>query len=122
MGYAYYTLPDGREAGYGVEATCDFPGCDEKIDRGLSYLCGESPNGFRDPEEPGCGNYFCPAHIAENNHNCTNPTCSEYSLETFDRASFKGCNYWCGLVRDHDGQHFDPYEKHFFTEVETDEE
>lgn len=27
MGYAYYLLPDGREAGYGVEAECDADDC-----------------------------------------------------------------------------------------------
>ncbi len=59
MGYAYYTLPDGREAGYGVEAECDAPGCQVRIDRGLGYLCGRNPDGHKDAEEPGCGNYYC---------------------------------------------------------------
>lgn len=61
MGYAFYELCDGREAGYGVEATCDEDGCDESIDRGLAYLCGDDPhiNG----DEPGCGQYFCSAHL-----------------------------------------------------------
>lgn len=33
MGYAFYTLPDGREAGYAVKAICDAEGCDARIDR-----------------------------------------------------------------------------------------
>lgn len=71
MGYGYYILPDGREAGYGVEAECDQPGCIAPIDRGLGYLCGDEPDGHRDPSEPGCGEYFCPDH--ESTHNCPNP-------------------------------------------------
>ena len=59
MGYGYYVLPDGREAGYGVEATCDKDGCEEKIDRGLGYLCGVGPGG----SETSCGGYFCDAHL-----------------------------------------------------------
>jgi len=59
MGYAYYTLPDGREAGYGVEATCDAPDCSTEIDRGLAYLCGENPLG----DEYGCTGYFCDKHL-----------------------------------------------------------
>ena len=30
----------GRPIGYGFTATCDYPGCDNEIDRGLSYACG----------------------------------------------------------------------------------
>lgn len=71
MGYARYLLPDGREAGYGVEAECDRPGCPRRIDRGLAYLCGQHPDGHRDPSEPGCGYYFCPDHLGS--HDCPNP-------------------------------------------------
>lgn len=71
MGYAYYVLPDGREAGYGVVATCDQPACVAQIDRGLGYLCGNDPDGWRDFSEPGCGLYFCGAHTYD--HDCTNP-------------------------------------------------
>lgn len=71
MGYAYYTLPDGREAGYGVEAECDHPDCTEQIDRGLGYLCGNDPDGYRDDSEPGCGRYFCGQHDVD--HDCPNP-------------------------------------------------
>lgn len=71
MGYAHYTLPDGREAGYGVAATCDADGCTAEIDRGLGYLCGQEPDGWRAEDDPGCGRYFCAEH--ESNHNCPNP-------------------------------------------------
>jgi hypothetical protein len=71
MGYAYYILPDGREAGYGVEAVCDKDDCKNVIDRGLGYLCGNDPDGWRDPSEPGCGRYHCPEHM--NDHDCPNP-------------------------------------------------
>jgi hypothetical protein len=59
MGYARYTLADGREAGYAITATCDEGGCKEKIDRGLGYLCGDTPGG----DELGCGGYFCAEHL-----------------------------------------------------------
>jgi hypothetical protein len=59
MGYASYILPDGREAGYAVDATCDEAGCAAEIDRGLAYLCGNTPGG----DEYGCGDYFCGAHL-----------------------------------------------------------
>jgi hypothetical protein len=49
----------GRMVGYAVEATCDLEGCEEKIDRGLAYVCGS----MHDGGEYGCGDYFCPAHI-----------------------------------------------------------
>lgn len=48
-----------RDIGYGVPAFCDFPRCNEKIDRGLSYVCcDEQPHGG----DRGCGLYFCGAH------------------------------------------------------------
>jgi hypothetical protein len=47
-----------RDIGYGVPSICDHPGCTEKIDRGLSYVCGGEPYGGDD----GCGLYFCTAH------------------------------------------------------------
>ena len=49
----------GRMVGYAVEAICDFDGCEEKIDRGLAYVCGD----MHDGGEYGCGNYFCPSHL-----------------------------------------------------------
>jgi hypothetical protein len=67
MGYGFYTLQDGREAGYMVAAVCDQPGCDAQIDRGLGYLCGDWP-GVPDDGDEGCGNYYCEAHTAT--HDC----------------------------------------------------
>src|SRR5262245_54256410 len=48
-----------RDVGYGVPAICDQPGCDEPINRGLSFVCcGDEPYGG----ENGCGLYFCEHH------------------------------------------------------------
>lgn len=48
-----------RDIGYGVPATCDYPGCGKQIDRGLSYVCAsEQPRGG-----DGCGLYFCSKHL-----------------------------------------------------------
>jgi len=47
-----------RDIGYGVPAICDYPGCDKKIDRGLSYVCGGDAYGG----EWGCGLFFCSEH------------------------------------------------------------
>lgn len=58
MGYASYTLSDGRQAGYGIDATCDELGCDAEIHRGIDYLCGDQPDG-----DHGCGRYFCYDHL-----------------------------------------------------------
>lgn len=63
MGNMHYkiTRSDGVpiEAGYGVETVCEENDCDEQIDRGLAYLCGETPGG----DEYGCGGYFCGSHL-----------------------------------------------------------
>lgn len=107
MGYAAYTLPDGREAGYGVEATCDTTDCATEIDRGLGYLCGRAPDGHRDFEEPGCGKYFCGAHLHK--HDCPNPECGHYSV---------GEELYCGLARDHELPHRDAHSNKAFAEVE----
>lgn len=69
MGYAFYALAAGREAGYGVQAPCDVPSCDTVIDRGLSYLCGSEPSVRMVPDD-GCGFYFCGNHEG-NQHQCT---------------------------------------------------
>lgn len=53
-----------REVGYLVDATCDQPGCDTDIDRGLAYCCG----GMHDGGEHGCGGYFCPEHLGYANN------------------------------------------------------
>ena len=48
-----------RDIGYGVPAQCDHPSCTNKIDRGLSYVCGGEAFG----EPYGCGLYFCEEHL-----------------------------------------------------------
>ncbi|MFE4420417.1 hypothetical protein [Streptomyces sp. NPDC056817] len=62
MGYARYEITrngETIEAGYGVETVCEEKGCKEKIDRGLDYLCGQTPGG----DEYGCGGYYCGKHL-----------------------------------------------------------
>ena len=48
-----------RDIGYGVPSICDYPGCNKKIDRGLSCVCGGEPYGG----DNGCGLYFCEDHL-----------------------------------------------------------
>lgn len=62
MGYAYYEITrNGEEiqAGYSVETVCEEQDCTEEIDRGLYYLCGNTPGG----DEYGCGGYYCGKHL-----------------------------------------------------------
>lgn len=49
-----------RPIGYSVAAKCDQRGCKTRIDRGLSYLCGD---GFGRPTDEACGGYFCENHL-----------------------------------------------------------
>lgn len=100
MGYGYYELPDGRLAGYTVEAVCDYPNCKEEIDRGLGYLCGELPNGHRDPDDWGCGKYFCGRHLGTDEHDCVSPPCNVY-------PSFWEQAYECNLFPGHPLPHKD---------------
>jgi len=58
LGWSYGINSEGREIGYSVQATCDWPDCDAKIDRGLSYLCGE----MSDDGLTSCNGYFCEDH------------------------------------------------------------
>lgn len=48
----------GRPIGYAHRATCDHPGCNKQIDRGLAYACGGIHG-----EDPGCEGYFCGDHL-----------------------------------------------------------
>ncbi len=59
----------GRNIGYSFEATCDEPGCNKQIHRGLSFACGGMHG-----EEPieihadgtfwtSCEGYFCEEHL-----------------------------------------------------------
>lgn len=59
MGWGYGIDANGREVGYRVTATCDWPGCDSEIDRGLSHACG----GMHDENEVGCAGYYCTKHL-----------------------------------------------------------
>lgn len=63
MGYSIYKVGN-RWAGYGVPATCEYPTCKNKIDRGVSYACGGEP--FSDV---GCDRYFCEKHLNYNGWN-----------------------------------------------------
>lgn len=56
MGYQVYEVGD-RWGGYGVPAVCEYPDCNEEIDRGISYTCGGEPF-----SEHGCDRYFCGKH------------------------------------------------------------
>lgn len=49
----------GRDVGYGVPCTCEYPTCKAIIDRGLSFACG----GFPGQDEFGCGGFFCGKHM-----------------------------------------------------------
>jgi hypothetical protein len=109
MGYGFYTLPDGREAGYLVDAECDKEGCTEEIDRGFDYLCGDAPDGHRSFDEPGCGLYFCWTH--QDDHDCPNPECGKYSTDG---------HHYCQLPADHDEGHFDRDSGAYFTKTEED--
>jgi hypothetical protein len=62
----------GRPIGYAFAATCDHPGCDKEIDRGLAYACGgmhgEGCLGGEDDIDweasyPSCEKYFCYEHL-----------------------------------------------------------
>jgi hypothetical protein len=55
----------GRPTGYGHETTCDQPGCEVEIDRGLSYACG----GMHGADD-GCEQYYCGEHEFTHNCNC----------------------------------------------------
>lgn len=94
MGYSYYVLPDGREAGYSVAAECDQPGCVARIDRGLGYLCGANPMGHKGDDKPGCGLYFCANHTYT--HDCAVPECGMWDKQE---------NETCALVKGHEGAH-----------------
>lgn len=60
-----------RDVGYGVPAYCDHPGCDEKINRGLAYVCCDQQ---MYGGEDGCGLYFCSNHrTAECTHHGFKP-------------------------------------------------
>lgn len=57
----------GRGIGYSWPATCDHPGCDARIDRGLSYACGgmhgDSDTSPTTDNGICCEGYFCGKHL-----------------------------------------------------------
>ena len=59
----------GRPIGYYFEGTCDHPGCNAVIDRGLAYSCG----GMHGQDEFSCEEYFCYKHkvVVELKSDCT---------------------------------------------------
>jgi hypothetical protein len=72
-------IVQGKEVGYLIEATCEHPDCDAKIDRGISYACG----GFPGEDENSCDGFFCEAHL-------------DYYLDDADEMSPQLCAK-CGL-------------------------
>lgn len=69
-----------RDIGYGVPAICDHPRCNEKIHRGLAYVCGGEPYGG----EKGCGLYFCYKHLLVSSR-CSQlcPKCARYDYKPY---------------------------------------
>jgi hypothetical protein len=77
----------GRDVGYGVPCTCEYPACKKKIDRGLAYVCGDFPGS----DEFGCSGYFCYKHLSYykddqgKGHQACDRCCHNYTLpEDFD--------------------------------------
>ena len=78
MGWAVgYDENWGRDIGYGVPAVCDHPQCSAKIDRGLSYVCGNDVMGG----ERGCGLYFCSEHLTGRHRLCERCACNGESFD-----------------------------------------
>lgn len=71
------TDSQGRPIGYYHAATCDYPGCDKKIDRGLDYVCGD----MHGADEYSCERYFCEEH-----HNRTVVTRDDRHLAVCDEC------------------------------------
>lgn len=61
MGWGYAGLSEGRQIGYEILSTCDTRGCDEVVDHGLGYICGDMHHDLFS-DEAGCGGYFCEKH------------------------------------------------------------
>jgi hypothetical protein len=60
MGWSSGVNFEGRTIGYGHDGVCEHEGCEEEIDLGLSYVCGDLAGVYG---EAGCGHYFCPEHM-----------------------------------------------------------
>lgn len=60
MGWSQGINHEGRTVGYAIAGICENPGCDNKINLGLYYCCGELDGVFG---AAGCGHYFCGEHL-----------------------------------------------------------
>jgi len=68
-----------RWIGYGVPSECDHPKCKNRIDRGLSYVCGQDVYGG----ECGCGLFFCSKHLFFSNRGFLCPKCLRYDKKFY---------------------------------------
>lgn len=59
MGYGSYITNTGKEAGYLVDAVCEWGSCGVEIHRGMAYACGGEPGEYEDY----CDGYFCYDHL-----------------------------------------------------------
>lgn len=88
---------DGRDVGYGVPCTCEYPDCKAIIDRGLAFKCGEWRS------DDGCGLYFCYKHLVyeEDSYGETlqfcEPCCINVRLNRIDPE-----NGWKSMVKTYD--------------------
>lgn len=72
MGWADCGEDDlGRPIGYAYEnVDCDFGGCSEKINRGVSSCCGGMHGDGGVGDQPGCPRYYCGEHHDPEDHDC----------------------------------------------------
>ena len=68
-----------RDIGYDVPAICDHPKCNEKIHRGLAYVCGGEHYGG----EHGCGLFFCYKHLTIDSRGQLCPKCYRYDHKPY---------------------------------------
>lgn len=84
-----------------MTATCEHPGCNEKIDRGMSFACGGEPF-----SEYGCDRYFCPAHLFYTQFNKEGEVCSrEDDCQCVTVAVCKKCHEGKGDLFDYKPEH-----------------
>lgn len=84
MGWGY-GIVNGREVGYSVQAKCDHEGCKSRIDRGMSYMCGNDHYGDGD----GCGGFFCRDHLTAGGQLC--PECADNALKEEEGVMATDC-------------------------------
>lgn len=75
----------GRNIGYVWSAVCDHTGCDEKIDRGLAYVCGS----MHGDDEYSCEKYFCHEH-KQNCIDTQDGDCMSLCDDCFDKVKKNG--------------------------------